>query len=146
SFILMFNAHHEAIDFTLPPEHFGMKWKLLVDTTEAIGYPLEELTIEAGGTLTVPARSSMLLRQIEAPDYTKLDERIARETREVEEARKRESTDAEAALRASVDAALEAEEEAVQHFTERTKASVGAGEEESEAAPEENAAEDIDDA
>ena len=35
SFILMFNAHHEAIDFTLPPEHFGMKWKLLVDTTEA---------------------------------------------------------------------------------------------------------------
>lgn len=155
SFILMFNAHHEAIDFTLPPEHFGMKWKLLVDTTEAIGYPLEELTIEAGGTLTVPARSSMLLRQIEAPDYTKLDERIAREAREVEEARKRESTDAEAALRASVDAALEAEEEAVQHFTERTKASVGAGEEESEAAeaadsaeaaPEENAAEDIDDA
>src|SRR5699024_12134962 len=49
SFILMFNAHHEAIDFTLPPEHFGMKWKLLVDTTEAIGYPLEELTIEEIG-------------------------------------------------------------------------------------------------
>ncbi|NLZ56730.1 MAG: glycogen debranching enzyme, partial [Corynebacterium sp.] len=129
SFILMFNAHYEEIEFTLPPEHFGMKWKLLVDTTEAIGYPLEELTIEAEGTLTVPARSTMLLRQVEAPDYTKLDERIAREKQEVEEALAREAAESDAALRAESQAA---EEEEVSHHS-RTLAETDGAEDAEEA-------------
>ncbi|AGG67212.1 hypothetical protein H924_08870 [Corynebacterium callunae DSM 20147] len=118
SFILMFNAHFEPIEFTLPPEHFGMKWKLLVDTTEAIGYPLEELTIEAGGTLTVPARSTMLLRQVEAPDYTKLDAKIALEKEEAALAAEREAADAAAALRQAAQDAETVEEEAAQQHSQ----------------------------
>ncbi|MCK2199480.1 glycogen debranching protein GlgX [Corynebacterium callunae] len=118
SFILMFNAHFEPIEFTLPPEHFGMKWKLLVDTTEAIGYPLEELTIEAGGTLTVPARSTMLLRQVEAPDYTKLDAKIALEKEEAALAAEREAADASAALRQAAQNAETVEEEVAQQYSQ----------------------------
>ncbi|HZK32827.1 MAG TPA: glycogen debranching protein GlgX, partial [Corynebacterium sp.] len=47
SFILMFNAHHEDIEFTLPPRFLGAKWQLVVDTTEATGYPEEAAIIEA---------------------------------------------------------------------------------------------------
>ena len=135
SFILMFNAHHEEIEFTLPPEHFGMKWKLLVDSTEAIGYPLEELTIDAEGTLTVPARSSMLLRQIEAPDYTKLDARIAREKQEVNEALNREAAESDAALRASAKAAADAEEAAAQSRVAHGEESAGESEQKQDTHP-----------
>ena len=31
-FILIFNAHYEPIQFTLPDERYGKKWKLVVDT------------------------------------------------------------------------------------------------------------------
>ncbi|MGP6172848.1 glycogen debranching protein GlgX [Corynebacterium sp. A21] len=69
SFILMFNAHHEPIAFTLPPTYFGQKWQLIVDTTEDSGYPLEAEVIDAGGTIEVPARASMVLKQIEPAIY-----------------------------------------------------------------------------
>ena len=32
SFYLMFNAHHEARDFILPPERWGERWRLVMDT------------------------------------------------------------------------------------------------------------------
>ena len=32
SFLLCFNAHHEAIDFTLPPKEFGAAWQPVIDT------------------------------------------------------------------------------------------------------------------
>ncbi|WJZ03105.1 glycogen debranching protein GlgX [Corynebacterium freiburgense] len=67
SFIMCFNAYHECIEFTLPDARFGRRWKLIVDTTEETGYPLTEEIIAAGGTLEVPARSTMLLKQIEPP-------------------------------------------------------------------------------
>ncbi|WP_080794150.1 glycogen debranching protein GlgX [Corynebacterium pacaense] len=122
SFILMFNAHFEPIDFTLPEEHFGMKWKLLVDTTEATGYPMEELNIDAGGTLTVPARSTMLLRQIEEPNYEKLDARLAEEKREAEEAAAREAAQASAADAASADEAIKVETGLAElHATEKKR-------------------------
>ncbi|AWB81604.1 glycogen debranching enzyme GlgX [Corynebacterium yudongzhengii] len=69
SFILMFNAHYEAIEFTLPPRKLGAKWQLVIDTTEATGYPLDAAILEAEGTLTVPARSTMVLKQLEPPVY-----------------------------------------------------------------------------
>ncbi|MCS5479328.1 glycogen debranching protein GlgX [Corynebacterium sp. YIM 101645] len=74
SFILMFNAHYEEIEFTLPPRAFGVRWQLLVDTTEDIGYPIEASIIEAKGTITVPARATMVLKQIEPPAYDELEE------------------------------------------------------------------------
>lgn len=125
SFILMFNAHYEPIEFTLPPDHFGMKWKLLVDTTEAIGYPLEDITIEAGGTLTVPARSTMLLRQTEAPNYEKLDAKIAAEKKELAEAAAREAAAAATALHNSAATAGRNEEELAEHHTEVVRRDLG---------------------
>ncbi|WP_151530328.1 MULTISPECIES: glycogen debranching protein GlgX [Corynebacterium] len=68
SFILCFNAYHEDIQFTVPDEQFGKSWRLIVDTTEATGYPLEEEVVEAGQTFVVPARSTSILKQIEPPE------------------------------------------------------------------------------
>ena len=44
-----------------------MSWKLIVDTTEATGYPAEAKHVHANGSITVPARSIIILRQIELP-------------------------------------------------------------------------------
>ena len=76
SFILMFNAHYEEIEFTLPPRAFGVRWQLLVDTTEEIGYPIEASIIEAKGTITVPSRATMVLKQIEPPVYDEEDHEV----------------------------------------------------------------------
>jgi len=70
----MFNAHYEEIEFTLPPRSLGVRWQLLVDTTEDIGYPIEAAIVEAKGTITVPARSTMLLKQIEGPEWDENEE------------------------------------------------------------------------
>ena len=67
SFLLMFNAHYDDIDFTLPPEQFGASWKLIVDSTENTGYPVEALVLEAGAEFTVTSRSIAIFRQVEPP-------------------------------------------------------------------------------
>ena len=67
SFVLMFNAHYEAIDFTVPPEQYGASWEVLIDTTEPLGYPAEKSVLKAGDTTTVPARSTLVLKQVEPP-------------------------------------------------------------------------------
>lgn len=69
SFIMMFNAYHEPIEFTLPGKNFGCRWELIVDTTEETGYPLHKEVVEHNGTIEVPARSTMLLKQTEPPCY-----------------------------------------------------------------------------
>lgn len=45
-----------------------------MDTTEDIGYPVEASVIEAKGKITVPARATMVLKQIEPPVYDEVDE------------------------------------------------------------------------
>ncbi|AKE41527.1 glycogen operon protein [Corynebacterium kutscheri] len=67
SFLLMFNAHHEDIDFTMPSLEFGAAWKVVVDTTQPTGYPDKAQAIKATETTTVPARSVLILRQIATP-------------------------------------------------------------------------------
>ncbi|WP_211276113.1 glycogen debranching protein GlgX [Corynebacterium aquilae] len=69
SFILCFNAHYEALEFTLPSLRFGRSWKLIVDTTEETGYPLEDTVVEACGSIVVPARSTVILKQLEPPVF-----------------------------------------------------------------------------
>jgi glycogen operon protein len=34
SFLLLLNAHHEAVDFTLPPSPEGRPWKCLLKTAD----------------------------------------------------------------------------------------------------------------
>ncbi|AKK09180.1 glycogen debranching protein GlgX [Corynebacterium testudinoris] len=106
SFILMFNAHYEEIEFTLPPRSLGVRWQLLVDTTEDIGYPIEAAVIDAKGTITVPARSTMLLKQIEGPDYTEADDHEFVEAADREADHGRVGDKVTAASSATVDAVV----------------------------------------
>lgn len=67
SYLLCFNAYHEDIDFTLPDASLGGSWKLQIDTTDETGIPADEEIYFAAGHLVVPARSTMLLKQMTPP-------------------------------------------------------------------------------
>ncbi|OFT83754.1 glycogen debranching protein GlgX [Corynebacterium sp. HMSC29G08] len=67
SFALLFNAHFEDIDFTVPPQQFGATWEMLIDTTEPLGYPEVKTVVAAGDTVVVPARATLVLKQVEPP-------------------------------------------------------------------------------
>ncbi|AKE39482.1 Glycogen operon protein GlgX like [Corynebacterium camporealensis] len=69
SFIMIFNAHHETIEFTLPDKDLGAGWKMLVDTADSGGYPAEETIIAAKGTINVQPRSTLVLHQVEPPIF-----------------------------------------------------------------------------
>ena len=61
SFVLCFNAHHEPIEFRLPPEQFGQSWTIVVDTATDVG-PLADGDVVAGGApVKVGARSLVVL-------------------------------------------------------------------------------------
>jgi isoamylase len=63
SFLLLFNAHHAPVSFTLAPEKWGVEWTVVIDTTD----PLLEAGVffhKAGEQLTVGAISAMVLRRI----------------------------------------------------------------------------------
>ena len=68
-FILIFNAHYEPIQFTLPDENYGSKWKLVVDTYNPDG---PELNYEAGFAITAQSRSFMLLMSENKPEQRHL--------------------------------------------------------------------------
>ena len=68
-FILIFNAHYEPIQFTLPDESCGSRWKLVVDTHNPDG---PELNYEAGFAITAQSRSFMLLMSEDKPEQRHL--------------------------------------------------------------------------
>ncbi|MBW3095489.1 glycogen debranching protein GlgX [Bifidobacterium sp. 64T4] len=68
-FILIFNAHYEPIQFTLPDENYGSRWKLVVDTHNPDG---PELNYEAGFAITAQSRSFMLLMSEDKPEQRHL--------------------------------------------------------------------------
>jgi glycogen operon protein len=61
SFLLVFNAHHENVEFVLPPPVFGDGWLKLVDTAD-------EFTVgeqyKSGDAIGVTARSIAVLRRV----------------------------------------------------------------------------------
>jgi glycogen operon protein len=60
SFYLIFNAHHEALDFNLPEIRWGQRWVLLLDT--ARGWIDAAPLHKAGARLEVAPRSVVLLQ------------------------------------------------------------------------------------
>jgi isoamylase len=62
SFVMCLNAHHESIEFTMPPTEFGPAWTPVIDTATATGTTGEDAPVEAGGTVTVEARATRLFR------------------------------------------------------------------------------------
>ena len=65
SFLLLFNAHHGPVPFTLP-DYGASGWLVLVDTSYGNGL-LPEGTYQPNGTFEVPGRSLALLQQIREP-------------------------------------------------------------------------------
>ena len=59
AFLLLFNAHHEALDFTLPAASFGQAWAVAVDTATEVGERGGRFA--AGSPVTVDARSMVVL-------------------------------------------------------------------------------------
>ncbi|UGS37562.1 glycogen debranching protein GlgX [Capillimicrobium parvum] len=62
SWLMLFNASHEDVDFTLPNERFGKVWCSEIDTCR----PEEEpgaRRYDARDTVTVPSRSMLVLRR-----------------------------------------------------------------------------------
>ncbi len=59
SFLLLFNAHDEPLEFAIPPQDYGEKWELVVAT--ATGSGRETLSVPASGQLVVPDRSLVVL-------------------------------------------------------------------------------------
>ena len=59
SALLLFNAHHDAVRFTVPAEQFGATWQSILDTSSATGEGGG--SVAAGQTLDVPGRTVILL-------------------------------------------------------------------------------------
>ncbi len=62
SFLLLFNAHHEDVTFTLPNRRFGERWALVLSTTDPDAEP-NSLEVDALEDLVVGQRSLVLLRR-----------------------------------------------------------------------------------
>ena len=62
SFVLCFNAHHEPIEFMLPPREFGPAWIPVLDTAADSGSTGHDGPIPAGATMTIDGRAVILLQ------------------------------------------------------------------------------------
>jgi glycogen operon protein len=60
NFLVLFNAHHERIDFILPEFHEGGGWQAVLDTAHA-KHPFEQRPYEAGAMYPLEGRSMALL-------------------------------------------------------------------------------------
>jgi isoamylase len=65
SFLMAFNAHHEDIEMTLPSQDYGNGWGLVIDSCAGTvsSTPMDDV-VPAGGTLTLPARSVVVLQRV----------------------------------------------------------------------------------
>jgi glycogen operon protein len=59
-FLLLFNAHSESVDFTMPPKEYGAEWVVRVDTTQAT-LPDGTTAWEPGSVHPIEGRSVVVL-------------------------------------------------------------------------------------
>ena len=59
--LLVFNAHHEAVKFALPPCYEAEGWKLLFDTTDPM---LEASQLAIGAEYDVTPRSMLVFERV----------------------------------------------------------------------------------
>jgi isoamylase len=64
-FLILLNAHTEAVEFTLPEDEYASAWEIVVDTAGA-GVSTEPRN--AGDTVTAQAVSALILRQSSGPE------------------------------------------------------------------------------
>jgi isoamylase len=68
SFYVMFNLHHEPVEFTLPEHQWGEQWTVILNTADQKDLLAEQEigpAVEAGGRIQVQSLSLILLRRIE---------------------------------------------------------------------------------
>ena len=66
SFYVMFNTHHEPLEFTMPEAKWGQRWGVVLNTVEETDHLDEDdlgAELEAGGRMTVAPWSLVLLRR-----------------------------------------------------------------------------------
>ncbi|HTK63956.1 MAG TPA: glycogen debranching protein GlgX [Pseudonocardia sp.] len=65
SFLLLINAHHQSVTFTLPGEAYGRIWDIVVDTADPLLARARRRSRDAvpEGRLRVPARAMLVLRR-----------------------------------------------------------------------------------
>ena len=63
TFLLLINAHYEAIPFVLPGQEH-LEWQLVLDTARAEGFLKEEKKLPSGDDVEVHDRSSVLLKLV----------------------------------------------------------------------------------
>ena len=61
SFLLLFNAHDEGMDWVLPPEEFAPAWRLVIDTS---GVPDLPETIPGGSKVAVASKGMVVLQAL----------------------------------------------------------------------------------
>ena len=61
SFVVLINAHHESVPFTLPSRRFGLRWAAVLSTAEP-DLPDRD-TLPPRAAVSVPSRSLLLLRR-----------------------------------------------------------------------------------
>ncbi|WP_281964159.1 glycogen debranching protein GlgX [Serinicoccus marinus] len=64
-FLLLFNGHHEPVDFTVPDGMNTPTWQVVVDTS---GDDLDDVPWETGGTRQMPARAVVVLQATPRPE------------------------------------------------------------------------------
>ncbi len=67
TFFLVFNAHHEALEFVLPEERWGRRWQLVLDTArdDGTGPGATGEQYKAGEPIAVTDRAFVLLERVE---------------------------------------------------------------------------------
>ena len=66
--LLILNAHHRTVSFTLPAQRQGDQWEQLLDTRESFGRRKTRRLIRAGGAYRIEPRSLALFRLVPAPE------------------------------------------------------------------------------
>jgi glycogen operon protein len=66
SFLVLFNAHHAGVTFTVPGELWGAGWQLVIDTSAEgpAALPQRPRHVKPGARLRVGARMMMVLRRV----------------------------------------------------------------------------------
>jgi len=73
-FLILLNAHTEAVEFTLPEDEYASAWEIVVDTAGA-GVSTDPRL--AGDTVTAQAVSALILRQSSGPEPESTDNSVA---------------------------------------------------------------------
>jgi isoamylase len=62
SFLLLFNAGDEGIDFQIPPADYGESWEIVIDTTAPIEH--EWPSVKAASAMQLEGRAMVVLRRV----------------------------------------------------------------------------------